>query len=120
VKSVNKLNFLFIVSFFAIFTGCGNYQELKLEPEKGDMVEGGSVEELIFFEDVFTLVIEPNCIFCHSNYSNYQVVRDNIQSIISRVSGEGPGQLMPLGGPALDEDLIQLIRDWNSQGALEL
>ena len=39
--------------------------------------------------------------------------------LISRISGNGPGPLMPLGGLSLPQNFIDLIIQWEADGLLE-
>jgi hypothetical protein len=84
----------------------------------------------ITFQDV-TLLFETACNSCHSNppqngapmsLVSYSEVRNAVEtmSLLDRISrNEGANGLMPLGGPRLPQQDIDLIFQWNEDGLLE-
>jgi uncharacterized membrane protein len=86
--------------------------------------------EKITFEDV-SFVFENICTACHSNppqngapmsLDSYSAVRNAVETrgLLDRISrNEGESGLMPLGGPRLPQQDIDLIVQWNTDGLLE-
>lgn len=86
--------------------------------------------EVVTFQDV-AFIFENNCTSCHSNppqngapmaLINYSDIKEAIQTrgLLSRISrDEGEQGLMPLGGPRLPQQQIDLITQWNLDGLLE-
>ncbi|PVW16481.1 cytochrome c [Marixanthomonas spongiae] len=76
-------------------------------------------------------VFDNECIACHSNppqngapmpLTNYTEVKSAVETrgLIDRISrNEGEDGLMPLGGPRLPQQQIDLIIQWNQDGLLE-
>ncbi len=65
-------------------------------------------------------IIENNCTGCHDNsngytFTNHQNISDNYAAIVGSMKGVGY-QLMPQGGPALPDTVIQKIQCWVNQG----
>lgn len=85
---------------------------------------------LVTFQDV-AFVFENNCIACHSNppqngapmsLTTYSEVKRAVETrgLLDRISrNEGEQGLMPLGGPRLPQQQIDLITQWNQDGLLE-
>ncbi len=85
---------------------------------------------LVSFQDV-AFIFENNCTACHSNppqngapmsLTNYSEVKNAVETrgLIDRVSrNEGEQGLMPLGGPRLPQQQINLIIKWSQDGLLE-
>lgn len=86
--------------------------------------------ELVTFNDV-AFIFQNNCTVCHSNspqngapmaLTNYSEVKDAVEDrgLLDRISREEGAQgLMPLGGPRLPQQQIDLIMQWNIDGLLE-
>lgn len=86
--------------------------------------------ELVTFNDV-AFIFQNNCTVCHSNppqngapmaLTNYSEVKDAVEDrdLLDRISREeGEQGLMPLGGPRLPQQQIDLIMQWNIDGLLE-
>mgnify|MGYP006194639337 CR=1 FL=1 len=86
--------------------------------------------EIVTFQDV-AFVFENVCTACHSNppqngapmpLTNYSEVKNAVESrgLLDRISREeGAPGLMPLGGPRLPQQQIDLIMQWNDDGLLE-
>jgi len=78
----------------------------------------------VSFTNQILPIIEQNCTNCHNvgnstGYilTNYTNISSNASAIISSMKGSG-FQLMPQGGPALSDSLIQKVQCWISQGKL--
>lgn len=72
-----------------------------------------------FSNDVLP-IIQNNCTGCHDNsngytFTNHQNIFDNYAAIVGAMKGVGY-QLMPQGGPALPDSVIQKIQCWVNQG----
>lgn len=86
--------------------------------------------ELVTYQDV-RFVFENICTECHSNPTQngapmplvtYENVRDAVinRPLLDRISREeGASGAMPLGGPRLPQNTIDLIFQWNEDGLLE-
>jgi hypothetical protein len=86
--------------------------------------------ELVTYQDV-RFVFENICTVCHSNPTQngapmplvtYENVRDAVlnRPLLDRISREeGASGAMPLGGPRLPQNTIDLIFQWNEDGLLE-
>jgi len=86
--------------------------------------------ELVTYQDV-RFVFENICTQCHSNPTQngapmplvtYENVRDAVlnRPLLDRISREeGASGAMPLGGPRLPQNTIDLIFQWNEDGLLE-
>ena len=67
----------------------------------------------ITFKAVSERVLEPNCVTCHSNYSNYESVKRELSSIQTAIDLDR----MPKRGPPLSPAEKQLIAQWIGLGA---
>jgi hypothetical protein len=86
--------------------------------------------DLVTYQDV-RFVFENICTECHSNPTQngapmplvtYENVRDAVlnRPLLDRISREeGASGAMPLGGPRLPQNTIDLIFQWNEDGLLE-
>ncbi|MAP79993.1 MAG: hypothetical protein CL526_02775 [Aequorivita sp.] len=86
--------------------------------------------EVVTYQDV-AFIFQNNCTACHSNppqngapmpLTTYSEVKNAVQNrgLIDRISREEGAQgLMPLGGPRLPQQQIDLITQWNLDGLLE-
>ncbi len=96
-----------------------------------DVMEPIPVEpDLVTFQDV-QFVFENVCQTCHSNppqngapmpLVTYQHVRNAVlnRDLIDRISREeGESGAMPLGGPRLPQNTIDLIIQWEMDGLIE-
>lgn len=118
---------IYIISFTFIFiVSCAN-------DSIEDLIEPVVIEpeEMVNYSDNIQDIISNNCTFCHSNppvngapnalttYS--QVVSAVINgNLIDRISSQaGENGAMPLGGPRLPQNLIDLIVQWEADGLLE-
>lgn len=81
-----------------------------------------SPEELSF-QNIKTQILEPHCINCHTgkhkSYEMYSIVRLSSNDILDRISTTSFVRRMPAGRAALDPNLIQLFKEWVSQGVPE-
>ena len=110
-----------------VLTGCTNNTLDDIETMQDDD-DGGP--ELVVFTDVQP-IFNNNCIQCHANppqngapmpLITFDDVRDavNNRDLLDRISrNEGESGLMPLGGPRLPQNSIDLIDQWAEDGLLE-
>lgn len=120
-------NFLSLLSLSVLFfTACSNVSEDDLlEPI---ILESG--ETVNYIEDIKP-IMENNCTFCHSNppvngapmplitFNDVVFAIENL-NLINRISREsGEAGAMPLGGPKLPQNLIDLVIQWQADGLIE-
>ena len=80
--------------------------------------------DTVSFSQVVLPIIQQNCTGCHDvgNSTPYTLTNHtNISSNATPVIGSMHGQsyhLMPQGGPALPDSIIQFVQCWISQGKL--
>ena len=82
-------------------------------------------DEVLFAQEIEPL-INQYCIGCHSagsSYGGYNLeghsnIANQSQQILGAMQADG-FQLMPIGGPALNDTLIQRFRCWIEQGKLD-
>lgn len=107
-----------------LFTSCTSHTY-------SDVVEEEEVlEDLITFQDV-RFVFTTVCQDCHQNppingapmsLVTFEEVKESVENrgLLDRVSREeGASGLMPLGGPRLPQETIDLLVQWNEDGLLE-
>ncbi len=113
------------ILLIAILAGCtaNTYDDIEAaQPEDPSSV--------VTFQDV-AFVFENVCTACHSNppqngapmpLTNYEEIKNAVETrgLLDRISREeGAPGLMPLGGPRLPQQQIDLIMQWNEDGLLE-
>lgn len=107
----------------ALIFSCTNASE-------DDLIDTTPLPTLVTYDTDIKVIIDNNCIVCHNNppvngantpLLTYSDVRNRVENnnLISKISGNGPGSLMPLGGPSLPQNLIDLIIQWEADGLLE-
>jgi len=124
-----KLNlpyFILLAGF--LLSGCSNNTIDDLVEMQQDDDDGGM--ELVVYGDIQP-IINNNCIICHSNPPQNgapmplmtfdDVVNAvNNRGLLNRISrNEGESGLMPLGGPRLPQNAIDLFVQWEADGLLE-
>lgn len=112
-----------LVFTIAILISCTNVSE-------DNLIEVIEPPTLVTYDADIKIIIDNNCLNCHIqppiNGASiplliYENVKNGVEnnSLISRISGNGPGPLMPFGGPSLPQNLIDLIIQWEADGLLE-
>ncbi|WP_290699883.1 hypothetical protein [Lacinutrix sp.] len=109
-----------------ILTSCSNVTEedllepIILEPE----------ESINYTQHIQPIMVN-NCTFCHNDppvngapnsLTTYNAVVNSVNNsnLIGRISREtGESGAMPIGGPKLPQDLIDLVIQWQVDGFLE-
>lgn len=106
--------------------GCSNNTQDDLEP----IIPEVEAEEQVTYRDV-KFILDNSCVVCHSNppqngapmsLDSYLAARDAVlnRGLLDRVSREeGADGLMPLGGPRLPQQTIDLLIQWSEDGLLE-
>lgn len=121
---MKKIPFIFYFVFLLII-GCEYASE--------DDLINSEIEQpvLINYNDNIKPIIDNNCVFCHNSppvngastsLITYQNVVDGIanNNLINRISAQtGESGAMPLGGPRLPQNLIDLVKQWQEDGLLE-
>jgi hypothetical protein len=86
------------------------------------LIDPNCADNVSFSQDVWPIISE-NCAGCHGVgnstgyvFTNHTTVSLNANAIVGSMRNEG-FQLMPIGGPALPDSLIQKINCWIQQGA---
>lgn len=81
--------------------------------------------DTISFAAQIAPLISNNCISCHDTgnstgytFTNHTNISSNATDILNSLRGEGGKQLMPQGGPALNDSLIEQFSCWVNQGTL--
>ena len=95
-----------------------------------DLIDSNAIPNTVTYSGQIQSIIDNNCIQCHKNpavngasvplltYSNVKSAVQN-NSLISKINGNGPGGLMPFGGPKLPQSLIDLVSKWETDGLIE-
>ncbi|WMI64548.1 hypothetical protein RBH94_10800 [Aestuariibaculum sp. YM273] len=95
-----------------------------------DLLDSTPLPNIVTYNDDVKTIIDNNCISCHANTPNsgasvslttYNNVKSAVQNnnLIGKINGTASGGLMPLGGPKLPQNLIDLIEKWETDGLLE-
>ncbi len=114
---------LLIITLCAFILSCTNVSE-------DDLIDATPLPETVTYVDNVKSIIDNNCISCHNNPPTngalmslvlYENVKDAVENrnLIGRITGDGPGNLMPFGGPKLPQNLIDIIIQWEANGLLE-
>lgn len=114
---------ILLVFTISILFSCTNTSE-------EDLIDVVVPPILVTYNADIKIIIDNNCLNCHiqppvngagTPLLIYENVKNGVENndLISRISGNGPGPLMPLGGPSLPQNLIDLIIQWETDGLLE-
>ena len=106
-----------------LFLGCTAVSE-------EDLIDTTPLPVIVTYNENIKPIINNNCIVCHSNppqnaapmpLVSYENVKEAVQNrnLIGRISSNDPAFLMPLGGPRLPQNLIDIIIQWNEDGLIE-
>ena len=114
---------LLIIILFSLTFSCTNVSE-------EDLIDAEPLPELVTYQADVKVIIDNNCLDCHGipqtngatiplvSYANVKSAVEN-NNLIGRISGDGPGSLMPSGGPKLPQNLIDIVIQWEADGLLE-
>ncbi len=121
-----KKHFLYCIKVslcLFLFTSC-------TQSTYDDIEEEEIIPELVTYQDIKS-TIDNACLNCHSNPTQngapmslvtYENVKDAVlnRDLLGRVNkNDGEDGLMPLGGPRLSQDSIDLLFLWEEDGLLE-
>ena len=95
-----------------------------------DLTEDIIIEDFVTYNDNIKPIIDTNCIFCHNNppvngapmsLTTFEDVRNAVENrdLIERISTTDISEVMPLGGPRLPQNLIDLVIQWEQEGLQE-
>ena len=114
----------FIVMAGILLSGCSSRT-------LDDVVEEEAMQAgVVTYMDV-AFVFSNNCVTCHGNptqngapmsLTSYEFVKEAIETrgLLDRITrDEGAPGFMPLGGPRLSQQQIDLVMQWNADGLLE-
>ena len=114
---------LLVISICFLISSCTNVSE-------DDLIDATPLPANVTYVDNVKTIIDNNCISCHSNppmngapmsLMLYSEVKDAVlnRDLIGRITGTSTGSQMPLGGPKLPQNLIDIIIKWETDGLLE-
>ncbi|WP_323787959.1 hypothetical protein [Psychroserpens sp.] len=97
---------------------------------EADLIDATPIIETITYTEHVKPIIDNNCIVCHNNppingapisLTTFNDVKNAIDNngLITRISSNDLGFLMPFGGPRLPQNLIDTIIEWEADGLLE-
>jgi len=97
---------------------------------ENDLIDTTPIAIVVTYNTHIKEIIDNNCISCHANPpingANSSLltiidVKNGVENnnLISKILGNGPGALMPQGGPSLPQNLIDLIIQWETDGFIE-
>jgi len=96
-----------------------------------DLIEVIEPPILVTYNTDIKIIMDNNCLACHTNppvngapmpLINYDNVMEAVENrdLINRISKQaGESGAMPLGGPRLPQNLIDLVMQWEADGLLE-
>lgn len=88
-------------------------------------------EDLITYTEHVRPIIQNNCVRCHADppvngapmrLTTYEAVKNAVETrgLLDRIQRqEGEPGAMPLGGPRLPQELIDIILEWEADGLME-
>jgi hypothetical protein len=118
-----KTKYLIIIAFSVLLPSCTS-------ESISDLIDVPTVD-IITYEANVKVIINTNCLSCHGatpsngapmSLTTYENVRDAVlnRGLLDRISRvEGAPGAMPLGGPRLPQNQINIIEKWNIDGLLE-
>ena len=97
---------------------------------ENDLIEDTVPNISITYNTDIKPIIDNNCITCHNNppingapmpLLTYNQVKEAVENrnLINRISTNDLGFVMPLGGPRLPQNLIDLVLQWETDGLAE-
>ena len=136
---MKKINLKIIaISFMVIFTGCTSDYYQPIDPPDDSVINSDNTDDttgndnstdpnagkVTYYGDVKP-ILSQLCVSCHGpvdpkddfDISTYEKAKNEIDEIIEEIQEDGDDIMPPSGRMA--ENLIQLIKDWKSDGLLE-
>lgn len=112
-----EMRTLFMLAIAIFASGCGNYLDPKhtQAAHHPPQVERGDAGTAVYFAEIFEQILQPQCLRCHANYSDYSDVSTRLNEILRRVQMDD----MPRSAPPLSADLKALLLAWVEAGAPE-
>lgn len=118
-KTTNIFFALSSVTILAVFVP-SSCSKAKAPPALPEIVCTGTIS----FSQQIAPMIEENCAGCHGVgagtspvLSNYSEISENADAMLNAM--HGTPQLMPQGGPALADSLLQQFQCWMQQGKMD-
>ncbi len=117
-------NFLLFGTITLFTTSCSNNST-------DDLTGSFPLVEVAKYNENVKPIIDANCVSCHATSPingasiplvTYQQVKNAVLTggLINRISRQnGDGDLMPLGGPRMPQNTINVIVQWEANGLLE-
>lgn len=113
---IKRTGFSCLIILGIIFTSCNK-----------DKVPANGADPLctdtISFSQQIAPMISNNCVSCHDSgnttgytLTNHTNISANSNAILDAMKAQNGKQLMPQGGPALEDSLIQQFSCWIDQG----
>lgn len=94
------------------------------EKVPGQVIDPNCTDTISFSTQIVPM-ISNNCVSCHDTgnstgytLTNHTNISSNASDMLNAMHGTGGFQLMPEGGPALHDSLIQQFSCWINQGKL--
>lgn len=93
-----------------------NGQQDPTDPKQPDPQEPDPIPvRKLEFATIKTEILNKSCLSCHGGYADYNNFFKDKEDALAAIASAR----MPLGGPALDTDLVNLLQDWIDAGAPE-
>nr|WP_321233124.1 hypothetical protein [uncultured Psychroserpens sp.] len=118
-----KTKYILYLIIGGLLLNCSNVSE-------EDLIDSTPLPSTITYNDNVKSIIDTNCTGCHSDppingapipLVTFENVKNAIENngLISRISSNDLGFLMPFGGPRLPQNTIDIIVQWEADGLLE-
>ena len=115
----------FLIIFSALTLGVLTMNSCNKDKVPVDCATLGCTDTVSFANQILPM-IQNNCTGCHEpgnagggySLSTYDEIVSNADAILNSMNGAGM-QLMPQGGPALADSLIQQFSCWKCQGKMD-
>ncbi len=116
------MKYLHLILLFALVIASSLTSSCKKDQVPGAVVDPNCIDT-VFFATQIAPMIANNCLGCHDvgnstgyTLTNHTNISTNASVILAAI--QGSPQLMPIGGPALNDTLIQQFSCWVGQGKL--
>ena len=110
-----KIKILVLIPSIFLLSSCGSYFQKKDQsnPSISSPDQKLNQGSGIAFETVKKNIFEPSCIKCHQNYSFYDSVKQDLNSIVQNVETDR----MPKNASPLMAEQKKLLAEWVADGA---